>query len=248
MRGFNCFAEQPHLLRVTVWVSILDLAECQQGSQKLTNCISYNETLQRLPVWKPSRSAVLPVLDTPLLYAFHHLCTLSFRAIRCLSLSLQHCPFLTCGGSCHAMTPSRALSLAKSSAGLWKHSLNDLQACKRPPASQESLLCMLHALLDSTLTLDGLFQGAASGADPAQANAWLQAHVEGCLMRSAASLARTVAEQYKQSAPAHQQVQPCGNTCPHLHPREISAMSLSRCLRPISSEALSMCAGQAGSA
>ena len=97
---------------------------------------------------------------------------------------------------------------------------NNLQACKRPPASRESLLCMLHALLESTLTLGGLFQAAASGAAPAQANAWLQAHVEGCLMRSAASLARTVAEQYKQSAPAHQQVQRC-SPCPvatHSHP------------------------------
>ena len=65
---------------------------------------------------------------------------------------------------------------------------------------------MLHTLLDGTLTLGGLFEAAASGAPPAQANAWLQAHVKGCLMRSAASLARTVAEQYKLSAPEHQQV------------------------------------------
>ena len=84
--------------------------------------------------------------------------------------------------------------------------MSDLQACKRPPASRESLLSMLHTLLDSTLTLDGLFEAAASGAAPAQANAWLQAHVKGCLMRSGASLARTVAEQHKLSALAHQQV------------------------------------------
>ena len=89
-----------------------------------------------------------------------------------------------------------------------------VQACKRPPASQESLLCMLRTLLGSTLTLGGLFRAAASGAAPGQANAWLQGHVEGCLMRSTASLARTVAEQFKQSAPRHQQVQPCSNTHP----------------------------------
>lgn len=83
---------------------------------------------------------------------------------------------------------------------------HDLQACKKPPASRESLLCMLHTLLGSTLTLDGLFEAAASEAAPAQANAWLQAHTKGCLMRSAASLARTVAEQYKLSMPEHQQV------------------------------------------
>ena len=89
-----------------------------------------------------------------------------------------------------------------------------LQACRRPPASRESLLCMLHTLLDSTLTLSGLFDVAASGAAASLANSWLQAHLEGCLMRSAASLARTVAEQYRSSAPAHQQV-PTAAISPH---------------------------------
>ena len=81
-----------------------------------------------------------------------------------------------------------------------------MQACRVPPASQESLLCMTHTLLHSTLSLDGLFEAAAAGRSPSAANAWLQTHLDGCLMRSAAMLSRTVAEQYRSMAPACQQV------------------------------------------
>ena len=81
-----------------------------------------------------------------------------------------------------------------------------MQACRTPPASQESLLCMTRTLLHSTLSLDGLFEAAASGQDPSAANAWLQKHLNGCLMRSAATLSRTVADQYKGRALACQQV------------------------------------------
>ena len=84
-----------------------------------------------------------------------------------------------------------------------------MQACRVPPASQESLLCMTRTLLDSTLSLDGLFEAAADGQDPSAANAWLQTHLDGCLMRSAATLSRTVAEQYRSIAPACQQVRCC---------------------------------------
>ena len=81
-----------------------------------------------------------------------------------------------------------------------------VQACRIPPASQESLLCMTRTLLNSTLSLDGLFEAAEAGWDPSAANAWLQTHLDGCLMRSAATLSRTVAEQYKSRELACQQV------------------------------------------
>ena len=73
---------------------------------------------------------------------------------------------------------------------------------------------MLHALLDSTLTLHGLFEAVTSEGAPEQANDWLHTQREGCHMRSAASLAHTVAEQYKMSAPAHQLVPGLQHTLP----------------------------------
>lgn len=84
-----------------------------------------------------------------------------------------------------------------------------MQACRVPPASQETLLCMTRTLLNSTLGLEGLFEAAAAERDPSAANAWLQTHLDGCLMRSAAMLSRTVAEQYRSIAPACQQVGAC---------------------------------------
>ena len=41
-----------------------------------------------------------------------------------------------------------------------------MQACRVPPASQETLLCMTRTLLNSTLGLEGLFEAAAAERDP----------------------------------------------------------------------------------
>ena len=70
---------------------------------------------------------------------------------------------------------------------------------------------MTRTLLNSTLSLDGLFEAAAAGRDHSAANAWLQTHLDGCLMRSAAMLSRAVAEQYRSIAPACQQVGACAH-------------------------------------
>lgn len=65
---------------------------------------------------------------------------------------------------------------------------------------------MLDTLLQSTLSLAGLFEAALSGQPPAVASAWLQRHLAGALMNGAATLSRVVAEQYIAAESHEQQV------------------------------------------
>ncbi|BDA43549.1 hypothetical protein COCOBI_04-5610 [Coccomyxa sp. Obi] len=78
------------------------------------------------------------------------------------------------------------------------------QACRRPAPSSGALHCILGTLLQSTLSLAGLFEAASSGQPPAVASAWLQRHLAGALMSGAATCSRVVAEQYV-AAESHEQ-------------------------------------------
>lgn len=81
-----------------------------------------------------------------------------------------------------------------------------LQACRRPLPTPGALHCLLGTLLQSTLSLDGLFEAALEGRPPTVASAWLQRHLSGALMASGATCARIAADMYVAAEPHEQQV------------------------------------------
>ncbi|KAL0036123.1 hypothetical protein WJX79_004331 [Trebouxia sp. C0005] len=71
------------------------------------------------------------------------------------------------------------------------------QACRLPPASGSTAICLMSCLWTSCLTLTGLFQASALGLSAEQGNIWLRNQCSGRLMQEAATMARIAAELYR---------------------------------------------------
>ena len=93
----------------------------------------------------------------------------------------------------------------------WSFQLSNarLQACRLPPASPATGLCLLGSLWGSLLSLRPLFSAAAARQPAASASEWLRQHLSRAPVQNVGSMARAAADLFGECPAETQQVGSC---------------------------------------